>query len=135
MLGANFNLFVLSLQTPTYETDENKNNANLRMLNAIGNETLAALMYEENLNQLHPKVRIVNNSMPISSNLSEPLGNDPNVVYPLGSVRPVFIASTHGNAPSTSSSALKNSFNGNAINTSINGSALNSNGNAPLPPH
>ena len=48
MLGATFHLFVLSLQTPMYETDENKNNGNIRMQNVTGKETLAATMYEEN---------------------------------------------------------------------------------------
>ena len=37
MLGATFHLFFLSLQTPMYKTDENKNNGNLRMQNATGN--------------------------------------------------------------------------------------------------
>ena len=48
MLGTTFHLFVLSLQTPMYETDENKNNGNIRMQNVTGKETLAAPMYEEN---------------------------------------------------------------------------------------
>ena len=48
MLGATFHLFVLSLQTPMYETDENKNNGKVRMQNVTGNGTLAAPMYKEN---------------------------------------------------------------------------------------
>ena len=44
MLGATFHLFVLSLQTPMYETDENKNIGNFRMQNGTGNEALTALM-------------------------------------------------------------------------------------------
>ena len=78
LLGATFHLFVLSLQTPMYENDENKNNGNLRMQNITGNETLAAPMYEENPTSLYPHVHIVNNPMPISSNVAESLGNDPN---------------------------------------------------------
>ena len=103
------------------------------MQNAIGNETLAAPMYEENPNQLYPQVHIVNNPTPICSNLSEPLRNDPNVVYPLGNVPPNFDASTHGNAPSPSSTFLNNSINGIAPNTSNKGNAPNNNGNVPLP--
>ena len=71
--------------------------------------------------------------MSINSNLSEPLGNDPNVVYPLGIVPPNFNASTHGNAPRTSSTFLKNIISGKFPNTYINGNAPNNNGNALLP--
>ena len=132
-----------------YETDENKNIGNLRMQNVTGKETLAAPMYGKNPTPFYPQLQIVNNLMPTSSNLSEPLGNDPNVVYPLGHVPPNFNASTHGNAPSTSSTLLNISINGNAPSTSntflkisikknarktFNGNAPNSCGNAPLPP-
>ena len=71
MLGATFHLFVLSLQTPMYETDENENIGNIRMQNVTGNETLAAPMYEENPTSLYPHVPIVNNPIPISSNITE----------------------------------------------------------------
>ena len=71
--------------------------------------------------------------MPISSNVMEPLGNDPFVVYPLGNIPPNFNASTRGNAPSTSSNFLHNSNNGDTPNTSINGSALNNIVGTPLP--
>ena len=135
MLGATFYLFILSIQIPMYKTDENKINGNLPTENAIGNETLAAPLYEENPNQLYPQVYILNHPMPISSNLSEPLGNDPKVVYPLGIIPPIFIASTHGNALSTSSTFLNNSFNGNSPKTSDNKKALNNIGNAPIPPY
>ena len=77
------------------------------MQNEKGIETLAAPMYEENPNQLYPQVHIVNNPMPISSKLSEHLGNDLNVVYPLGNVPPNLNASTHGHAPSTSRTFLE----------------------------
>ena len=107
MLGAAFHLLILSLQTPMYKTDENKNNGELRMLNAIGNETLEAPMYEENPNEMYPRVHIVNNPMPISSNLCEPLRNDPNVVYPLDKIPPELNASANGNSPSTSSTFFK----------------------------
>ena len=36
------------------------------MQNAIGNETLAAPMYDENPNQFYPQVHVVNNPMLIS---------------------------------------------------------------------
>ena len=134
MLGATFDLFVLSLQTPMYETDENKNNGNIRMQNVTGNETLAAPMYEENPTSLYPQVHIVNNPLPISSNIAESQGNDPNLFHSSGNATLNSIVSTHGNAPSTSSAFWNNSIDGNAPNTSNNGNAPNSNGNAPLPP-
>ena len=102
MLGATYHLFVLSLQTPMYETDENKNNGNLRMQNITGNETLAAPMYEENPTSLYPHVHVVNNPIPISSNIPESQGNDPNVFHSSGNAPLNSIISTHGNAPSTS---------------------------------
>ena len=61
--GAVFSLFILSLQTPIYDSDENKTNANLHVRNTIGNEALAAPMYEKNPNHLYPQVQIVTNSM------------------------------------------------------------------------
>ena len=134
MLGATFHLFVLSLQTPMYETDENKNYGILRMQNVTGNETLAAPMYEENQTSLNPQVDIVNNPIPISSNITESQGNDPNVFRSSGNAPLNSIFSTHGNAPSTSSAFWNNSIDGNAPNNSNNGNAPNSNGNAPLPP-
>ena len=79
MLCASFHLFVLSVQTPMYKTDESKKNGNLRMQNITGNETLAAPMYEKNPTSLYPQVHIVNNPIPISSTITEPQGNDPNV--------------------------------------------------------
>ena len=104
------------------------------MQNAMGKETLAAPMYEHNPNHLYPQVHIVSNQMPISSNLSERLGNDPDLVYALFKVPLNFIASTHGNAPSTPSLFLNNSINGNARNTSFNGNGTNNDRNAPSPP-
>ena len=68
MLGATFQLFILSLQTPMYHTDENKSNDNLHVQNISGMETLAAPMYEENPNELYPLVNFVNNPIPFSSN-------------------------------------------------------------------
>ena len=87
-LSATFRLFILSLQTPMYETDKNRN---LRMQNAIGNQTSAAPLYEENPNQLHTQVHIVKNPMPFSSNLSGNLGNGPNVVYSLALFLPALL--------------------------------------------
>ena len=51
------------------------------MLNVTGNETLGAPMYEENPTSLYPYVHIVNNPIPISSNITESQGNDPNVFH------------------------------------------------------
>ena len=111
MLAATFHLFILSLHTPMHHSDENKAKGNLGVQNTIGIETLAPPMYEENSNHLHPPRNIVNNPMPIRSNISELLGNDPNVVYPLGSVPPNFNGSANGTAPSTSSTFSNNSIN------------------------
>ena len=117
-----------------YETDENKNKSDLRMQNVTGNETLAAPRYEENPTSLYPQVHIVNNPIPISSNITESQGNDPNVFHSSGNATLNSIVSTHGNAPSTSSVFWNSSIDGNAPNTSNNRNAPNSNGNAPLPP-
>ena len=72
--------------------------------------------------------------MPISSSLSESLGNDPNVVYSLVDVPPNVIDSTHWKAACTSNTFLKNTFIGKALITSNNGNAPNKNGNVPLLP-
>ena len=117
-----------------YEIDENKNNGNIRMQNVTGNETLAAPMYEENPTSLYPHVHIVNIPMPISSNITESQGKDPNVFHSSGYSPANSIVSPHGNAPSTSSAFWNSSSDGNAPNTSNNGNAPNSNGNAPLTP-
>ena len=122
MLGAIFHLFVFSLQTPVYETDENKNIYNHPMQNVTGNETTAAPVNEENPTLLYPHVHIVNNPMPFSSNMTKPQANDSNV----------FCSS--GKAPSTSSSFLKCSYNGNAAKTSEHRIVSNSIGNASLLP-
>ena len=79
-----------------------KKNGNLRIQNAISNETLAAPIYEGNPNQLYSQGHIENNPMTVSSKLSEPLGYDPNVLYPLRNVPSNVNANTSGNAPSTS---------------------------------
>ena len=134
MLGAIFHLFVLSLQTPMYETDENKNIGTIRTQNVTGNEILAVPIYEENPTFLYPHVHIVNDPLPISSSITESLGNDPNVFHSSGNAPLNSIVSTHGNAPSTSSAFWNNSIDGNFPNTSNNGKAPNNNGNAPLPP-
>ena len=117
-----------------YEADENKNNGKVRMQNGTGKETLAAPMYEENPTLLYPHVHIVNNPIPISSNITESQGNDPNVFLSSGIAPLNSIVSTQGNAPSTLSTSWSNSIGGNAPNTSNNGKAPNSNENAPLPP-
>ena len=133
MLGATFHLFVLSLQTPMYETDKNKNNGNIRMQNVTGNETLAAPMYEENPTSLYLHEHIVNNPIPISSNITKSQGNDPNVFHSSGNAPLNSIVSTHGNAPSTSSAFWNNSIDGNAPNTFNNANAPINIGNAALP--
>ena len=134
MLGATVHLFVLSLQTPMYKTDENKNNGKIRMQNVTDNETLAAPMYKENPTSLYPHVHIVNNPIPISSNIIESQGNDPNVFHSSGNAPLNSFVSTERNAPRTSSAFWNNSIDGNAPNTSNNGNAANNNGNAPFPP-
>ena len=101
MLGATFYLFVLSLQTPMYETEKSKNNCNLCMQNVTDNETLAGPMYEERPTSLYPHVHIVNNPIPISSSITELQGNDPNVFHSSGNAPLNSIVSTHGNASKT----------------------------------
>ena len=134
LLGATFHLFVLSLQTPKYETVENINHGILRTQNVTGNEILAAPMYKENPISLYPHVHVVNNPITISSNITESQGNYPDVFHSSGNAPPNSIVSTHGNVPCASNSFLNNSINGNAPNTPNKGNAPNSNGNAPLPP-
>ena len=75
----------------------------------------------------------MDNPIPISSNITESQGNDPNVFHSSENAPLNSIVSTHGNAPSTSSAFRTNSIDGNAPNTSNNGNAPNNNGNAPLP--
>ena len=133
MLGATFHLFVLSRQFSMYETDENKNNGNLRMQNVTGNETIGAPKYEENPTSLYPQEHIVNNPFPISSNTPESQGKDPNVFHSSGNAPLNSLVRTHRIAPSTSSTFWKTSINGNEPNTSNNGNVPNSNGNAALP--
>ena len=72
--------------------------------------------------------------MPNSSSLSDSLGNDPNVVYPLTNLPPNFNDSTHKKPPSTSSTFLNNGIFGNAPNISHNANAPNFIRNAPLTP-
>ena len=118
MLGAIFHLFVFSLQTPMYETDENKNNGNLHMQNVTGNENLAAPIHEEKPTSLYPHVHIVNNPIPISTNMTECQTNHPNVSLSSGNAPLISIVNTHGNDFSTSSTFWNNSIDGNAPNTS-----------------
>ena len=103
------------------------------MQNATGKGTLAAPLYEENLHQWYPQVQFVNNQMPINSNLSEPPGDDPFVVCPLGIVPLNFEDTVHGKGLITSSTFSNSKIIGNAPNTSSNGNAPNKNGNHPLP--
>ena len=133
MLGATFHLFVLSLQTSMYGTDENEKIGNLCMQNVTANESLAAPRYEENPTSLYPREHIVNNPNPISSNITESQGNDHNVFHSSGTAPLNSIVGGYGNAASTSFTFLNNSTNANAPNTLINGNARNSEGNAPLP--
>ena len=132
MLGATFHFFVLSLQTPMNETDENKSNGNPRMQNVTGNETLTAPMYGKVPTSLYPPVHIVSNPIPISSNITESQGNDPNVFHSSGNAPVNSILSTHGSAPGTSSTFSNNSIDGIAPNTSSNGNAPTSNGKISL---
>ena len=99
------------------ETDENKSNGNPRKQIVTENETLAAPLYGKSL---YPHVHIVNNPIPINSNLTESQGNDPNVFRSSENTPLNSIVNTHGNAPSTSSAFWKNSIDGNAPYTSNN---------------
>ena len=76
----------------------------------------------------------MNNPIPISSNITESQGNDPNVFRSSANAPLSSIVSTHGNVPSTSSAFWNNSFDGNAPNTFNNENALNTKRNAPLHP-
>ena len=102
--------------------------------NVTGNETLAAPLYEENPNSFYPHVHIVNNPIPISSNITESQGKDPNVFHSSGNAPLISIVNTHRNDPSTSSAFWNNSIDGNAPNAFYNGKAPNANGNVPVPP-
>ena len=99
MLGETFHLFVLSLQTPMCATDANKKIGNLCMQNVIGNENLAAPMYEENPTSLYTQVQIVKNPIPISSNITESHEGDPNVLHSSGKAPLNSIVSAHGKTP------------------------------------
>ena len=110
-----------------------KKNGNHRMHNAKGKETLAALMYDKDPNQLYLQMHNMNNPMPICSNLSEFLGNNPNVVYPLRIVPPNFNGSAQSNATITSSTFLNNRTERIAPNTYKRGKVRNNKGNAPSP--
>ena len=134
MLGATFHLFVLLLQTPMCETDKNENNGHLHLRKVTGKDTLAAPMYEENPTSLYPHVHVVNNPIPISSNITESHGKDPSVFHSSENTALNSFVSTHGKAPFTSSTFSNNIIDGNAPNTSNNGNAPKSNGNAPIPP-
>ena len=87
-------------------------------------------MYEKNPTSFYPHVHLVNNPIPISSNITESQGHDPDMFHTSGNTPLNSIVSTHRNAPTISNTFLKKSTNGNAP---INGNASNSNGNAPLP--
>ena len=91
-------------------------------------------MYEKNPTSFYPHVHLVNNPIPISSNITESQGHDPNVFHTSGKTPLKSIVSTHGNAHSIPNNFVKKSINGNAPNTTFNGNASNSKGNAPLPP-
>ena len=89
--GATFHLFVLSLQTPMYENEDNKRISNGSPQNLIGNRPISAPMYEENPTLLYPQVHLMNNPIAIGSNFNErqkvesnvlnQTGNAPNTLY------------------------------------------------------
>ena len=131
MSGATFHLFVLSLQTPMYENEENERTSNGPLQNLAGKRPISAPMYEENPTLLYPQVHLMNNSIAIGSNFNERQTIEPNV------------KNQTGNAPNTFNTFLQgtngNNSTGNAPNTSVventpSMSDNNSNGNAPLPP-
>ena len=76
------------------------------MQNVTGSETLAAPMYEENPTSMHPNVHIVNNPIPISTNITESQRNYPNVFHSSGNAPLNSISRAHGNAHSTSETFL-----------------------------
>ena len=131
MLGATFHLFVLSLQTPMYENEENKRTSNGPPQNLAGNRPISAPMYEENSTLLYPQVHLMNNPIAIGSSLNERQRIDPNVINQTGNAPNTFntfLQSTNGN--NSTGNAPNNSVVENTSSTSDN----NSNGNAPLPP-
>ena len=133
-LGATFHLFIFYLQTPMYDTDENKKSGNPSSPNAIANEPLAAPLYGENPTSLYAHVHIVNNPFTISSSLSESLGDNPSVFDSMGKDRLNSIFSTYGNASSTSITFFNICINENVPYTSTNRNSPNSNKNPPLSP-
>ena len=117
-----------------YETDENESIGILRMQNVTDNEMLDAQMYDENPTSFYPHVHIVNNPIPISSNMTESQENEPNMFHTLENARLNAIVTSHWNALSTSTNFLNNSIDGNAPNTFSNRYAPNSNGTVPSSP-
>ena len=97
-------------------------------------ETLAAPMYKKNPISLYLHLHIVNNPIPISSNITESQGNDPNVFHSSANASQNSIVGALGKTPSTSIPFLNISFNGKAPNTSNNGNVSSSNRRTPLPP-
>ena len=91
-------------------------------------------MYEENSTSLYPLVLIVINPTPISSNVTESQGIDPNGFHSSGNAPLNSIVSTHGYTPSTSDTILNFSINGKAPYNSNYENFSNSNGIAPLSP-
>ena len=71
MLGATFHLFVLSLQTPMFENEEDKRTSNGSPQNLAGNRPKSAPMYEENTTLLYPQIDLMNNPIAIGFNLNE----------------------------------------------------------------
>ena len=67
MLSATFRLFIFSLQTPMYASEENRRCVKLPLENAIGNELSTTPMYEENPTPLNLQVHIVIHLMLINS--------------------------------------------------------------------
>ena len=131
MLGGTFHLFVLSLQTPMYENEENKRTSNGPPQNLAGNRSISAPMYEENPTLLYPQVHLMNNPIAIGSNFNERQRIESNVL------------NQTGNAPNSFNTFLQstnsNNSTGNAPNTFVventsSTSDNHSNGNAPLPP-
>ena len=130
MLGATFNLFVLSLQTPMYENEENKRISNGFSQNPAGNRPIAAPMYEENPTLLYPQVHLLNNPIAIGSTLNERQRADSNVLNQTGNAPSTLNTFLQNNNGNNSSGNAPTTVNENAPSTSNN----NSNGNAPLPP-
>ena len=88
--GRYFHLFVLSLQTPMYENEENERTSNGPPQNLAGNRPISAPMYEENPTDLYPQVHLMNNPIAIGSNLNARQRTESNTLNQTGNAPNTF---------------------------------------------